>query len=187
MDESNTGDNAHTTHTPTFWAAPNIARAGYPVFPLVPGTKRPSVEGGFYAATTDHSHIAAWIEEGRGDHDIGLATGLPSGVVIIDADAQETYQEMQEKYGPPTVKTRRGGHWYFRHSRDGKVTSKKIKEGLDRKGDGGLVKTPPSQGRVWVNGIPDKGSLPRLPEELRGPRDSKARSRVSSSSEFTLD
>ena len=38
---------------PTFWAAPQLAKAGYPVFPI--WNKIPSVEGGFYAATTDVS------------------------------------------------------------------------------------------------------------------------------------
>jgi hypothetical protein len=149
----------------TFWAAPEIAKAGYKVFPVK--GKASSVTGGFYAATTDPSQIAAWIEDGHGDHDIAIPTGIVSGVVVIDADSPETYAEMEASYGLPTVKTRRGGHWWFRHPRTGKMTSAIIKESLDRKGDSGYVVVPPSRGRTWTNGIPDIDALPPLPKELR--------------------
>jgi replicative DNA helicase len=149
----------------TFWAAPNLAKAGYPVFPLK--DKVPSVSGGFYAATTDLSQVAEWITEGRDHHDVAFATGLPSRVVVVDADTPETYADMAARYGPPHVKTNRGGHWYFKHPQDGKVVSRSIAPGLDCKGDGGYVVAPPSRGRMWTNGIPDRDSLPPLPDELR--------------------
>jgi hypothetical protein len=59
---------------PTFWAAGDLAKAGYPVFPVK--DKAPSVEGGFYAATTDASQLAEWITEGREHHDVAFATGI---------------------------------------------------------------------------------------------------------------
>ena len=67
---------------PTFFAAPELAKAGYPVFPVK--GKEPTVEGGFYAATTDVSQVAAWIEEGHGDHEVGIPTGIVSGIVVLD-------------------------------------------------------------------------------------------------------
>lgn len=154
---------------PTFWAAPDLAKAGYPVFPIGPD-KAPSVAGGFYAATTDISQLAAWIEEGRGHHNVAFATGLPSRVVVIDADTAEAYEKMRKKYGEPHVKTRRGGHWYFRHPQDGKIRSTALEAGLDCKADGGYVLAPPSKGRAWTAGIPDLGSLRKLPAELRPKR-----------------
>jgi putative DNA primase/helicase len=160
-------NSTQTEHSmPTFWSAPEIAKTGYKVFPVK--GKAPSVPGGFYAATTDHSQIAAWIEDGHGTHDIAIATGIISDVVVIDADSPEAYAEMEAKYGAPTVKTPRGGHWWFRHPRDGKVVSHEIREHLDRKADGGYVLVPPSRRRTWTSGIPDKNSLPVLPPELRG-------------------
>jgi hypothetical protein len=72
---------------PIFWAAPDLAKAGYPVFPVK--DKAPSVEGGFYAATTDVSQVAEWITEGREHHDVAFATGIVSGVVVLDADTPE--------------------------------------------------------------------------------------------------
>lgn len=155
---------AEASRVPLFWAAPDLAKAGYPVFPVK--GKEPTVKGGFYASTTDLSQIAAWIEEGREHHDVAMPTGLPSSVIIIDADIPETFAEMQAKYGEPTVRTPRGGHWWFSHPRNGKVTSNNIRGGLDRKGDGGYVAVPPSRGRSWTRGIPNRTSLPVLPEEF---------------------
>jgi hypothetical protein len=150
---------------PAFWAAADLAKAGYPVFP-VNGDKRPSVEGGFYAATTDVSQVAEWIIEGREHHDVAFATGIISGVVVLDADTPEAVARMEADYGEPTVRTRRGAHWYFRHPRNGKVRSRKVAEGLDCKGDGGYAVAPPSRGRTWVNGIPDRAALHVLPAEF---------------------
>ena len=161
-----------------FMAATKVARAGYPVFPIAPKRKKPSVEGGFYAATTDESRIAAWLEEGRKNHNVAVPTGVLSGIVVIEADDTEGCAWMEKTYGPPTVKSAHehevGGHWYFSHPRDGKVTSRKVENvpvSLDRKGDGGYVLVPPSTGKVWINegkGLPEKSSLPPLPTELRG-------------------
>jgi len=156
---------AEAVRAPTFWAAPDLAKDGYPVFPVGPD-KRPSVSGGFYAATRDISQIAAWIEEGRGDHDIAIPTGLPTLTVVIDADTSEAFAQMVAKYGEPTVKTSRGGHWYFAHPQDGRVTSREFVPGLDCKADGGYVIVPPSRSRTWTSEAPDLGTLPRLPKEL---------------------
>jgi putative DNA primase/helicase len=136
------------------------------VFPVGP-EKNPSVTGGFYAATRDLSQIAAWIEEGRGDHDIAVPTGVNTLTVVIDADTTEAYAEMQACHGEPHAKTTRGGHWFFKHPQDGKVTSRRFASGLDCKADGGYVVVPPSRTRTWTRGIPELGSLPELPEALK--------------------
>ena len=151
---------------PTFWAAPDLAKVGYSVFPVSPD-KTPSVVGGFYAATRDVSQIAAWIADGRADHDIAVPTGLVTLTVVIDADTAEAYAKMEERYGAPHVGTRRGGHWYFGHPQDGKVTSRRFADGLDCKADGAYVVVPPSRNRSWTHGVPDLDTLPRLPEDLK--------------------
>jgi putative DNA primase/helicase len=156
---------AEATRAPTFWAAPDLAKAGYPLFPVGPD-KQPSVRGGFYAATRDISQIAAWIEEGRAAPDIAMPTGLPTLTVIVDADTLKAYAQMVAAFGEPAVKTARGGHWYFAHPQDGKVTSRRFAPGLDCKADGGYVIVPPSRNRAWTQGIPDLGALPRLPKNV---------------------
>jgi putative DNA primase/helicase len=151
---------------PTFWAAPDLAKAGYPVFPVGPD-KSPSVPGGFYAATRDLSQIAAWITEGRENHDIAFPTGVVTLTVVIDADTAAAYEKMRARHGEPHAETKRGGHWYFRHPQDGKVTSRRFVPGLDCKADGGYVVVPPSWGRTWTRGIPDPDTLPELPKDLK--------------------
>ncbi len=153
-------------NTPTFWEAPDLAKAGYPVFPVGPD-KTPSVAGGFYAATRDVSQIAAWIEDGRADHDIAFPTGLVTFTVVIDADTADPYEKMHKHYGEPHALTKRGGHWYFRHPQDGRVMSRDFAPGLDCKADGGYVVVPPSCNRTWTNGMPDLDALPRLPKTLK--------------------
>lgn len=150
----------------TFWTAPDLIKAGWPVFP-VGMDKQPSVPGGFYAATRDMSQVAAWIEDGRGDHDIAIPTGLVTLTVVVDADDEQSCAQMAVRYGEPDVRTRRGGHWYFRHPQDGKVTSRRFAPGLDCKADGGYVVVPPSRNRTWTRGIPDANTLPSLPEDLK--------------------
>jgi putative DNA primase/helicase len=159
-------DKKTTKGDPVFWGSVDLAKEGYPVFPVGPD-KTPSVTGGFYAATRDLSRIAAWITEGREDHDIAFPTGLVSLVVVIDADTTEAFEKMHAKYGEPHARTKRGGHWYFRHPQDGKVTSASVEPGLDCKADGGYVVAPPSRGRSWTHGIPNLETLPPLPRELR--------------------
>ena len=94
--------------SPTFWAAPELAKTGYPVFPVGPD-KTPSVLGGFYAATKDASQIAEWITEGREDHDIAIPTGLVTLTVVIDADTAAAYEKMRARFGEPHAETKRGG------------------------------------------------------------------------------
>lgn len=145
-----------------------LARRGYPVFPLSAQTKQPAVEGGFYAATTDLDTLAARAQD-RPSCDWAMATGVQSGVVVIDADTPTAARLMADAYGPPDAETRRGAHWYFRHPQDGKVTSTRgFLPDLDRKGDGGYVAVPPSANKTWNFGIPDRGALPILPADLRG-------------------
>jgi hypothetical protein len=153
-------------NTPTFWGAPELVKAGYPVFPVGPD-KNPSVAGGFYAATRDVSQIAAWIEDGRADHDIAVPTGVTTLMVVIDGDTADACAKMEKRYGTPHVRTRRGGHWYFRHPQDGKVTSRRIAPGLDCKADGGYVVVPPSRNRTWTREIPNLDTLPELPKALK--------------------
>jgi hypothetical protein len=166
--------NGHKYQGP-FTAAPELAEAGYRVFPIKPEEKNPSIHGGFYAATVNLAKIAGWLEkERRGRHNLAIATGFPSDLVVIEADDADTYKRLEERYGPPTVisahKHKAGGHWYFAHPGDGKVPSKFVGEsfpGAYCKGDGGYALAPPSTRKEWTNGIPDKAQLPPLPPELR--------------------
>ena len=151
------------------------AEKGYSVFFV--SNKIPAVDGAFYAATQDPEEIVEMARRCGVVKGLAIATGSGfSDVVVIDADSKEAYDWMVERYGQPHVKTRRGGHWYFLHPKDGKIKTVSKYDAnklLDCKGDQGLVEAPPSKGKSWTNGIPNKSTLRVLPEELRPPKVSR--------------
>lgn len=142
-------------------AALLYARSGWPVFPLsgkipyeflLPGQKG----HGHRDATTDKSQIAAWWTE-HPKANIGLATGRPSGMLVLDMDVPQGYfglKELQQEYGTlpstRTVHTASGGlHYYFQYPEDGSTYPNTVglaeKIGVDIRADGGYVVLPPSQ------------------------------------------
>lgn len=135
-------------------AARELARAGVPVFPCVPGEKTPIVPSGFRRATTDPRRVQAWWRWQPGAN-IGIPTGTASGVVVIDVDVHGVYgyaayaRAARAGLIPApfaTVTTPTGGqHAYFpafaaRVQRSWAVA----KAGIDCRGDGGYVIAPPS-------------------------------------------
>jgi hypothetical protein len=66
-------------------AAMRFALAGVPVFPCVPGGKRPLVEHGFHDASTDAGRVTGWWRRWKGAN-IGVPTGHPSGMEVVDVD-----------------------------------------------------------------------------------------------------
>jgi len=151
-----------------------LIERGYKVFPCN-SDKRPSTAHAIYDATDDPDVVRQWAREGRLDH-VAFATGAPSSVVVTDADDEEAREHMIAHYGEPHVRTRRGAHWYWKPA-GGKITStgigangrKLIPGNADSKGDGGYVIAPPSPGKTWTDGIPDRHALRRMPSELVPP------------------
>jgi putative DNA primase/helicase len=129
----------------------DLASRGYRVFPIGI-SKQPSVTGGFYAATDNPETIRAWSESGQLKN-VGIATGALSGICVTDADTEEARDRLRAEYGPETVTSARGAHWYWKHPGQ-KVASKPLGGGVDSKADGGYVIAPPSTGKKWTNGIP---------------------------------
>ena len=116
-------------------------------------------------------------------HNIGILTGAPSGIVVIDVDAggEETLAKLEREHGPlpPTVQARTGTgrrHIYFKHP--GMPVKNDVKRrlgpGLDVRGDGGFVVAPPSlhaNGKryEWMPGAaPWDRELATLPSWLLG-------------------
>lgn len=108
----------------------------------------------------------------RAKHNLGIATGAPSGIFILDVDpdngGREGITRLQADHGPLTaeyaVETGSGGwHLYFAMPTDFEPTNRRggLKEypGLDVRGTGGQVVAPPSVSakgsyRVLSNGTP---------------------------------
>jgi putative DNA primase/helicase len=187
-------------------AASAYAKGGYAIFPVhtirdnkctcgqaksCKPAKHPIgslVPRGVLDATADQSTIKSWWRQVP-DANIGIATGKPSNLVVLDVDGEAgeaTLADLEKQHGqlPPTwqVKTGKGRHLYFLYPKDvAKVKSvARAKLGVDVRADGGYVLGAPSlhqSGKryavvnnaaiadcpTWVvdyaNGTP-KGSLP---------------------------
>jgi hypothetical protein len=130
-------------------------------------------------ATTDQEQIARWISRHIGCN-WGIATGIKSGVCVLDIDPRNGGDEAlaghEAKHGPlpATWECLTGGggrHLFFRLPGDGNVKSKNdvLGKGLDFKANGGFVIAAGSMhasGRRYewsVDGHPDHEALADCP------------------------
>jgi hypothetical protein len=173
----------------------NCARRGWSVFPVYwvedgdcscsklncsDAGKHPMTKHGLKAATIDAQAIRAWWQQ-YPDANIGIATGAPSGLAVIDIDPRHggdaSLRELEKKHGPlpdgPRVRTGGGGeHLYFSHPGGSLKSLVGLRPGLDVRGDGGYVVGPGSNhlsGKtyMWKQGrTPAKLSLPLIPDWL---------------------
>lgn len=135
--------------------AGDLASAGVPVFPCVPGQKRPLTARGFHDATTDLAQITQWWTRWP-DANLGLPTGAVSGVVVVDVDVREHVDGRESmrralnagRAGVPvfTVVSPSGGrHGYYPATPDVVQRSwQAARAGVDFRGDGGYIVIPPS-------------------------------------------
>lgn len=135
----------------------NLGAQGTPVFPCDARNKRPLVDNGFKAATTDRSIVATWWKRWPAAM-IGVPTGRSSGVFVLDVDRDVnkgldgfvTLAALEAAHRPlpetRTQRTPRGGeHRLF--SWPGVAVSNsasKLGPGLDVRGDGGYFIVAPS-------------------------------------------
>lgn len=138
-------------------AALFYASQGLAVFPLWPGKKNPLTSSGYKDATTDEAKIRAWWDRWP-KANVGIATGLISGLVVLDVDPRHGGIESLEKLiadlglviEAPTVWTGRddgGRHLYFAHPGGQAIRCRSNLRGypgLDVRADGGYVVAPPS-------------------------------------------
>ena len=124
----------------------HYARLGWPVFPLVPGTKDP-FKGShcFKDATLNANSIEEWWHQ-EPLANIGVATGRRAGLLVIDVDPRKTtgwLDSLRELELPQTftVRTCSGGwHLYFSFSGDQRITvGADLLPGIDWRANGGYV------------------------------------------------
>ena len=135
--------------------ASDLASAGVPVFPCVPGQKRPLTARGFHDATTDLAQIEHWWARWP-EANLGLPTGAVFGVVVVDVDVREHVDGRESmrralnagRVGMPvfTVVSPSGGrHGYYPATPDVVQRSwQAARAGVDFRGDGGYIVIPPS-------------------------------------------
>ena len=137
-------------------AARSLAAAGVPVFPCVVEGKRPLTRRGFLDASSDPEQVAAWWSR-TPNANIGIPTGAPAGVVVVDVDVHGPH-DGRAAYQRATdaglvdgagllVRTPTGGaHVYFPATPDKEQRSWQAADlGVDFRGDGGYIIAPPSQ------------------------------------------
>ncbi len=137
-------------------AARSLAAAGVPVFPCVVEGKRPLTRRGFLDASSDPEQVAAWWSR-TPNANIGIPTGAPSGVVVVDVDVhgphdgRAAYQRAADAGlvdgAGLLVRTPTGGaHVYFPATPGREQRSWQAADvGVDFRGDGGYIIAPPSK------------------------------------------
>jgi Bifunctional DNA primase/polymerase, N-terminal len=167
-------------------AALDLTAFGWKVFPLAPWSKEPAISKdaggrGCHDASDDADAIAEWGHR-YPRANIGIATGEPSGILVIDLDprngSEETVAKLASKKqtfsATVQVRTWSGGTHLYYAWQSGIINSKsKLGRGIDVKTTGGYVVAPPSKvrcketrktaGYVWVRS-PLGEYLPRLPQ-----------------------
>jgi hypothetical protein len=125
------------------------ASQGIPVFPIMPGDKRPATEHGFLDAVTDADFIrAAWTINPL--YNIGAPTGVLFDVV--DVDGETGVNELMYGYktwrvgliGHALTQRPFSCHLFYKPSGKGNATA--VMPGVDLRGEGGYVLMPPSIG-----------------------------------------
>ncbi|KDA05899.1 DNA primase [Microbacterium sp. CH12i] len=138
-------------------AAARFASVGVPVFPCVPGEKRPLVRRGFHDASIDLGQVGAWWSRWPAAN-IGIPTGAASGIEVVDVDVhragtgfpafREAHRKGYTAGWAALVRTPSGGlHAYYPSAPDRVQSSwQAARAHVDFRGDGGYVIAPPS----WV-------------------------------------
>lgn len=148
------------------------ASHGLRVFPVQARGKKPAVKSWkqYVDCAPTAEELTAWD---RSDHNLGIACGAVSNIVVIDADSESAVEYLDGLGLPPTpsVRTSRGKHYYFRYP--GFAVRNNVKVGkreIDVRGDGGYVVGAGSVHESghryeWVVG-PDDVDFAELPQAI---------------------
>ena len=155
-------------------AALAYAKSGYPVFPCVPGEKRPATRHGCLDATTDLDQIERWWKANP-EYNIGLHA---VGLIIIDFDMGNDWladepDKLADLNVAPTSRTPSGGkHVVFRKpaGKMWKNTANQLATKIDTRTDGGYIVVAPSVvngvAYEWLKGQELGDSIPEPPAWL---------------------
>lgn len=158
-----------------------MAQWGWRVFPVMPPTadgecpcsdpectkpgKHPAIKKWPERATTNEATIREWWAA-MPHHNVGIATGKESNLLVLDADGAQGLLEVEERGIPlaPSVRTGRidgGTHYYFQcpDDFDARNFAGKL-PGLDARANGGYVIAPGSKHYLgskyeWINSPED--------------------------------
>lgn len=125
-----------------------------PVFPCLPGQKRPATPHGFKDATTDEAQIRAWWRV-RADYNVAAPTGILFDVFDVDGPegmvALGDYMDQGAVPAPLALSLTPRGRHYLVPPADVPNTTGLLPK-VDYRGRGGYVLLPPSRttdGTYW--------------------------------------
>lgn len=135
-------------------AADFYVSLGWKVLVLAAGSKVPAIKGGagFKDATDDCDTIDRW-SKAHPNANIGVATGRPSGIIVIDIDPRNGGFDSVSKLAgkgfvfpqAPEARTGNAGrHLIFAYNPTVKASKDRLGPGIDVKTDGGYVVAAPS-------------------------------------------
>lgn len=163
------------------------ASHGLRVFPVQARGKKPAVKSWkqYVDCAPTAEELTAWD---RSDHNLGIACGAVSNIVVIDADSESAVEYLDGLGLPPTpsVRTSRGKHYYFRYPGFAVRNNVKVaKREIDVRGDGGYVVGAGSVHESghryeWIVG-PDDVDFAELPQAILDLLTTKAGSEPSGS------
>jgi Bifunctional DNA primase/polymerase, N-terminal len=123
----------------------DYAARGFQCFPVRPAAKEPATRNGFKDATANPATLRRWFN-GAYSYNVGIRTGVPSGVFVLDVDGDQgasNLRELETFHGglPSTLtsSTGNGKHLWFRIEGPIPCSAGKIAPGIDVRGDGGYV------------------------------------------------
>ncbi len=113
--------------------------------------KHPRMDGGYKRGTSAPEQIRKWWSDWP-DANVGVCTGLRSGIVVIDVDGDKgasSLEALEAEHGPlpatTTAVTGRGRHIYLRIPQGRSIPSRNgLRPGIEMKSSGGYVVAPPS-------------------------------------------
>lgn len=153
-----------------------LLERGWSIFP-VGHDKKPLIKWARYQQRLpSESELRSWFAES--DANIAVATGLISGVIVLDVDGEKGEEAIAGLHFPegPVAQTGGGGyHYWFKHP--GLDSGAEVRNfagrmpGVDLRGDGGYVVVPPSLHESganyrWIKD-PGAGPPPEAPGWLR--------------------
>jgi hypothetical protein len=126
-----------------------LASRGLPVFPVIPKSKAPATNNGFYSATTDPDVVRKWWA--TKDYGIGVSVTPELIVVDFDSNAHEHIKDNPDMPLPETWVTvtpgKGGGRHYWYRLPKGVIVGPKVRvmPGIDIRASGSYVLVPPSE------------------------------------------
>lgn len=135
--------------------------------------KHPRIARGCHAADRDPDEIRRWWRRWP-DANLGLATGTPSGIFVVDVDPRhggdQALCDLEQEHGPipPTWRFLTGGggeHILFNYPSGERLgnSAGRLGDGLDARGEGGFIVAPPS---LHANGRRYAISVDHHPDEV---------------------